>query len=1408
MTAVAGQRREMLLRRELSPEQQALVQQRLRGSLQRRDAARSIGKSGATEGPLSFGQQRFWFLDQLEPGQPVYHVCFGLRLAGRLDHAAVEYSVSEIVRRHEALRTRYESRNGSVVQVVDAPRRVPVPIAEIQHTGEKEIERHLMEEGNKPFNLCKGFPIRAKLFRVQAEQHVLLFTMHHIAADAWSIDLLLKEWSTLYDARVTGKHAELPELPIQYLDFARWQQESMRDEALKEQLAYWERRLGDQPAALDLPTDYARPTMPSHAGATLSRLLGPDLSVSLSKVAQQAGASKFMVLLAAFKVLLHRYSGQNDIVAGSPMSRRTVQETENLIGLFLNVSVLRTDVSGDPTFRELLVQVRQTTLEAFANQSVPFEKIVEHLQPSRDLSRTPFFQVMFTLQDPATPPLTLEAGVRAEAFELDLDVSPYELTLLMQEKESGLEATLEYKTELFSAETIERALQHYQRLLEGIAENPDARVSELSLLTSAERRQLLVEFNPRPVDFARDKCLHELFEAEAARTPEAPAVRFGSQMLTYCELNERANQLACHLGSLEVVVETPVGICMERSPEMIIAVLAILKAGGAYVPVEPDEPTERLGLKLRDAGVALLLTHESVVKSLGDEVLANGPTVVAVDRDEVAMAINRHSSQNIASKSRPENLAYIIYTSGSTGAPKGVMVEHRSLVNHSVGMARQFELNSTDRVLQFAPLSFDVSAEEIFPTLLTGGTLVLRPAGLAVAIQDFHPFLVNEGLSVLNLPTPYWSEWMSVMEEERLTLPESLRLVIVGSDTVTREHYARWQALAGDRVRWCNAYGTTEATITTTIYEPKRGESPGCVPIGRPAMNTQVYIFDGHGELAPIGVPGEIYVGGEEVARGYLNRPDATLANFLPDRFSRRPGAKLNRTGDFGRWRADGNIEFLGRRDNQVKIRGFRIETGEVEAALLKHPGVREAAVVPRFDARGEKCLVAYVVAKEESPQLVGKLLEFLRERLPGYMVPATVMILPALPRLNSGKIAIQALPLPHGERPDLEESFVAPSDSLEQKLANVWRQVLGVERVGVFDNFFNLGGHSLLAVRLFTEIEKLTGWSLPVLTLFQSPTVKGLADALRRMQSSEAPSLVVPIRGEGSKEPLFLAHGAGGGMLWGYANLAQYLDVERPVYAFNSLDSEGLDEFTTIEEMAAHYIQEMRAVQPRGPYHLGGYCFGGLVAYEMAQQLVGRGESVALLALMNATPPNSSFERVPLTAAWLGQFAVNSWHWFRHFFRWGSGHRRQFLARKVRVWRKRLLRRGDTARRTEIDAEDYIDLSDYSPQRRRLWDVHLRAAAKYIPSVYPGRVTVLRTELHPFLCSFDGTFGWAEYAQGGVTVKVVTGAHESILNEPHVQAVAAELNHCFDNGALNRVMVEADAARRPAIEATLMGSW
>jgi amino acid adenylation domain-containing protein len=1452
MKSVAGQREtgSVLLRREVSPEKQALIAKRLQrkeSSLLTSGSARSsIQKSEATEGPLSFGQQRFWFLEQLDPGQPVYNVCFGVRLTGRLNYPAVQAGLSEIVKRHEALRTAFTNREGTPVQRVMPAREVPVPVMEVEGADEEEFGRlgealrsreprqraegilraRLEEEAAKPFDLTKDLPLRAALFRLAPEKHILLVTMHHIATDAWSMQLLMEEWTELYSAHVEGREADLPELPIQYLDFARWQ----RQDQQAEQLAYWKGKLegshGFDLRSLGLKSE--RPLgasgLPSNRGATRSTVFRRELSDALQQLSRGEGASIFMALLAAFKALLYRYSGQEDIVVGSPISRRTQRQTEHLIGLFLNVAVLRTDISGDPTFRELLRRVRTTALEAYAHQNIPFERLVEELQPARDPSRTALFQVMFTFQDALMPARALgpfgpdeSSQLEVEAFDFDLPVAPFDLMLLMQESEEGLVATLEYKTDLFAAEVIERMLGHLGTLLEAIVRRPDARLSDLPLLTAAERRQLLAEFNSHAGEVTSGrpaKCVHELFEEQAARNPDARAVRFGAQTVSYGELNERANQLARYLRMLGVGIETRVGICMERSVEMITAVLGILKAGGAYVPFEPDEPRERLAFKLRDSGVEVLLTQARLLQIFAglDEPRTDrgksGLEVICMDRDHEAIA--RHGRDNPGERPRPNNLVYVIYTSGSTGAPKGVLIEHRCLVEHALEVARRFELNAADRVLQFAPLSFDVSAEEIFPTLATGGRLVLRPAGLAVSIQDFQPFVTNEKLTVLNLPTPYWGQWMAVMERENLPMPASLRLVIVGSDTVTSEQYAQWQKLSrrpreGGPVRWCNAYGTTEATITATIYEPESEEIPACVPIGRPMRHTQVYILDPRGQPVPIGVPGEIYIGGDEVARGYLNRPEATGVSFVPDIFSRRPGARLNRTGDFGRWRADGNIEFLGRRDNQVKIRGFRIELGEVEGALLAHAAVSEVVVVPREDASGEKRLVAYFVAREE--QIVSKLQQFLRQRLPAYMVPAAFVPLEKIPRLSSGKLNLDALPVPAAERPDLDEDFVAPSDSLEEKLANIWRQVLGLEKVGVNDNFFDLGGHSLLAIRLFAEIEKLTGWNLPVLSVFQSPTIKGLADIIRRTQSTERRSSILTVQPQGTKAPLFLVHGAGGGMLWGYANLAEHLGVDQPVYAFNSRGLDGLEEFATTEELAAQYVQELRAFQRQGPYYLGGYCFGGEVAFEMAQQLVAQGERVGLLALMNAMPPNSSFGKMRLSPLWGVRFVRNAWHWFGYFCRWTSQQKRSFIQRKMRVC-KRLLQ-GWLGRNGGRDglAELTVDLSLYSEEQRRLWDVHLRASDNYKPRSFPGSVVVFRTPFHPFFCSFDPTFGWNEFAEGGVTLKIVPGAHESILDEPYVQTTAAKLKECLEQAHAAGQNTQLQPSRVREIASTIVSS-
>ncbi|HMJ64315.1 MAG TPA: amino acid adenylation domain-containing protein, partial [Candidatus Binatia bacterium] len=1090
--------RGVLLRREISPEKQALLARRLRDGRRRAETpSPTLRKSCLIEAPLSHGQQRFWFLEQLEPGQPVYHVPLALRLSGPLDYDAAASSLTEIVRRHEALRTVFRTCDGAPVQIVTPPRAVATRIIDLQHAARDGQALHpaLAEEAARPFDLSRDLLLRAALFRLAPDSYVLLLTVHHIAADAWSIDLMLEEWAELYSAQLQNRLPELPELPIQYIDFALWQRQSVDQQA--RELAYWKEKLAQPPSPLELPVERARSTMPINHGGTRSIVLSRELSASLGQLSREAGATKFMTLLAAFNVLLHRYSGQEDIAVGSPVSRRTEQETERLIGLFLNVCVLRVDNSGKPNFRQLLDRVRKTALEAYAHQNIPFEKVIEELQPTRDASRTPLFDVMFTFQEGPVSAIRLPGGLLAEPFDFDLDVAPFDLTLLVRENDRELVAMMEYKTDLFSAEAVDRMLGHFRMLLEGIIENPNRPISELPLLTERERRQLLSEFNPPPTDYPREKCVHQLFEEQVVRTPKAMALKFGSHWLSYQELNERANQLAHYLQSFGVGPDKLVGICMERSPAVIIAVLGVLKAGGAYLPLESDEPQERLAFKLRDAAVEVLLTNHSAELKFE----SSRPKIIRLDAHE--NPINRCSRRNPSCTASADNLVYAIYTSGSTGKPKGVLVNHRSLVNHSIGFAGRFGLGLSDRVLQFAPLSFDVSAEEIFPTLLTGGTLVLRPAGLEVSIQDFHPFVVTEQITVLNLPTPYWNEWMILMDERDLQLAPTLRLVVVGSDTVTTQQYARWRRFSRPDVRWCNAYGTTEATITATLFEPDSEDLLPTVPVGRPTMNSQVYILDAHQCPVPIGVPGEIYIGGVEVARGYLNRPDATPSSFVPDMFSGEDGSLLNRTGDFGRWRADGNIEFLGRRDNQVKIRGFRIELGEIEGALLQHPAIKEALVLPREDVHGDKILVAWFVAKENSVQLVGKLLQFLKQHLPAYMIPAALVPMPESPRFASGKVDIKALPAHGSDRPDLEESFVAPRDSLEEKLANVWRQVLGLDKVGIHDNFFNLGGHSLLAVRLFAEIERLTGWNLPVLTLFQSPTIKELADVIRRTQST-----------------------------------------------------------------------------------------------------------------------------------------------------------------------------------------------------------------------------------------------------------------------------------------------------------------
>nr|QEO74542.1 condensation domain-containing protein [uncultured bacterium] len=1058
--------------------------------------------------PLSFAQQRLWFIDQLEPGNAAYNVPAAVRLRGRLNIPALEQSLSEIARRHEVLRTSFALRDGVPVQIVHEAEPMKLGIIDLGGLEEgervREAQRLASRESQEGFDLSTGPVWRAKLLRLGAEDHVVLLTMHHIVSDAWSISVLINDIAAIYEAYSEGRESPLEELEIQYGDYAAWQRGWLRGEALEGQLGYWREALAGAPEMLELPTDHSRPAVQSYRGAAESLMLPARLTEGMRQLGESEGVTLFMTMLAAFQTLLSRYTGQEEIVVGTPIAGRNRAEIENLIGFFVNTLVLRSKVSGERGFRELVGQVREVCLGAYAHQDLPFEKLVEELQPSRDLSRQPLFQVMFILQNApqrslALPKLTL-SPVGAED-----ETAHFELTLTMNETAEGLEATLEYNTDLFERQSIKRMMGHFHRLLEGIVNDPDQHLSELPLLTEAERRQLLYEWNDTRAPFPSHLCLHHLFEAQVERTPEAPAVAHEDEQLSYGELNARANQLARHLRSLGVGPESLVGILLERSLEMIVSLLGVLKAGAAYVPLDPAYPAERLSFMIEDAGLSLLLTQKHLV----DGLVAQQTTLIELAAEAKTLAAQ--SVENLPRAVAADNLGYAIYTSGSTGRPKGVMVMHRSLVNYVLTVAERLELRAGDRFLQFAPLSFDVSVEEIFTSLLTGATVVLRSE--VSSTTNFSQLLEQERVTIFELPTAFWQEWLHELDKVGERLPECVRLVIVGGERAQPERLAMWNRVAGQRVSLIHVYGLTETTVTSLTYQMGREteEQNSRLPLGHPVANTQVYLLDEAGQPVPIGVSGELHVGGEGLARGYLRRADLTAERFIPNPYSEERGARLYRTGDIGRYLADGSVEFLGRRDEQVKIRGFRIEPGEVEAKLSAHPGVREAVVIALEDAGGDKHLAAYLTS-EDADLSASSLRSYLQQQLPEYMVPSVYVFVDELPLTPNGKIDKRGLPAPDPGRAIHDEAFETPQTPVEEMLAGIWAELLKLNRIGINDNFFTLGGHSLLAMRIISRVRQAFHVEIPLRSLFETPTVAGLAHNIELASRSSSPLDLPPL--------------------------------------------------------------------------------------------------------------------------------------------------------------------------------------------------------------------------------------------------------------------------------------------------------
>ena len=1038
--------------------------------------------------PLSFSQEQLWFLHQLTPEEPVYNEPCTIRLQGAINIDALEKALNEIIKRHESLRTRFITVDGQPVQAIAPPDTFNLPVVDLrvfpQELREAEALQIATKEAKLLFDLTTSPLLRATLMQLGDFDYRLFLTFHHIITDGVSIySVFLKELAALYEAFSTGRLSPLAPLPVQYADFAVWQRQWLTQEILESQLDYWKQQLADLPV-LQLPYDHPRPKKGTFRGARQCLVLSFDLTQALKTLSQQEGVTLYMTLLAAFKTLLYRYTGQDDIVVGTFSANRNRPELEGLIGCFLNTLVLRTDMSGTPSFRELLKRVRQVTLGAYAHEDLPFEKLVQTLQPERNLSQNPLFQVAFAPQPPMP---SLNSGWTINQLDIQTDTAKFDLSLDVEERPEGIIGRLEYNTDLFDANTISRMIGHFQTLLEAIVANPEQRVSELPLLTEAERQQLLVEWNNTFAEYPQDKCIHQLFEAWAQQQPDAVALVKENQQLTYGELNRRANKIAHYLQSLGVGSEVLVGLCVERSFEMIVGLLGILKAGGAYVPLDPAYPSERLAFMLEDTSVSVLLTQVRLVESLPQ----HQARVLCLDRDWEVIA--QHSEENPTSGVTPDNLAYLMYTSGSTGKPKGVSVIHQGVVR-LVKETNYANLRAEEVFLQLAPISFDASTFEIWGSLLNGARLVVMPPHTP-SLQELGQALRQYQITTLWLTAGLFH----LMVEEQLEDLKNLRQLLAGGDVLSVPHVKKvLQELKGCIL--INGYGPTENTTFTCCYPITEPSLVGnTVPIGRPIANTQVYLLDDQLQPVPIGVPGELYIGGDGLARGYLNRPDLTAQKFIDNPFSDNPSDRLYKTGDLARYLPDGNIEFLGRIDNQVKIRGFRIELGEIEAVLAQHPDVLQAVVIVREDNPGNKYLAAYLVPKLEAaaPPKSSELRSFLLAKLPDYMVPGAFVFLEAMPLTPNGKIDRRVLPAPDSSLRELEDKFVAPSTPTEEVLAAIWAEVLGLQQVGINDNLFELGGHSLLATQIISRIREAFSIELPLRHLFEAPTIASLSQAI-----------------------------------------------------------------------------------------------------------------------------------------------------------------------------------------------------------------------------------------------------------------------------------------------------------------------
>jgi amino acid adenylation domain-containing protein len=1332
-----------------------------------------ISQSVNRDSGLSFAQQRMWLLEQIDPNSAAYLVPTTQRLTGKLNIGVLQQSLDAIVARHEALRTNFlTSSDGNPIQIIGEPRSVELKIIELTGSQEEEVQRLLNHEARHPFNLTSDLMLRATLLKVEPNEHILLLVMHHIASDGWSIGILWEQLAAIYEALLNNNPPDLPKLPIQYADFAAWQNQWLSKQVIDTQLDYWKNQLkGATP--LELPTDQPRPAVQNHQGAYQSLVLPKQLTVDLKALSRRSDSTLFMTLLTAFKTLLYRYTAQEDIVIGTPIAGRNQTETEDLIGCFINTLVLRTDVMGNPTFLELLSRVRKVALDAYAHQDIPFEKVVEELHPQRNLSRSPVFDVMFNFIN--TPQTTLEfPGLTLTPVELNEPESIFSMTLYLEEHLGDVSLQLVYQKAIFSAARMTSLLNQFQYLLEQIVATPESPISSYSLVTP--KSQTLLP-NPSAVLLEPEyELVTAMFTAQANRIPEHPAVSQGSSSWNYSELSKSAHQLARVLVSQGVKQGEVVAVFGQRSFGAIAGMMGVLLSGGVLLNIDPKLPVHRQQVMLQEAKAKCLLYIDSESR---EKPKWQSVDIITVDPDTgVSLYIDNESLQ--LPKLSGDDPAYIFFTSGTTGVPKGVLGCHKGMGHFLTWQRQTFKVGQKDRSAQLTGFSFDVILRDVFLPLTSGATLCLPKEGDELEPARILRWLEQEQISLIHTVPSLAQSWLvNVPADVSL---RALRCVFFAGEPLKDTLIRQWRETFPQSGEIVNLYGPTETTMAKCYYRVTPDTPQKVQPIGSPLPETQALIFAENNQMCGIGEPGQIVIRTPFRSLGYINTSISDSSRFVKNPNRNDEQDLLYYTGDRGRYRPDGSLEILGRMDRQVKIRGVRIELREIETVLGEHPLVRSVVVIAREDQPGDQRLVAYIVPQQQVT--INELRRFLNQKLPTYMIPSAFVMLEALPLTPNGKVDRLALPVPD-QRQEVEESFVAPQNELEYQLTKIWEEVLGLQAIGVRDNFFELGGHSLLAVKLFWQIQKSFGINLPLATLFQSGTVEALASIIREEQNladvthqkkrSASWSSLVPIQPKGDKPPFFCIHAMGGNVL-SYYELSRHLGDKQPFYGLQSQGLDGQAPNTVLEDMASHYLKEIQTVQPKGPYFLGGHSFGGLVAYEIAQQLYKQGEQVDLLVLFDTPVPGVEL-RLPL----LQRVPIH----LKKLFQQGPS----YFGKKIKAWLpwltlmlKNKLRIASGKPIEDVEAllpHDIVRLANHE------------ARDKYIIQPYPGKLTVLGVsgdmresdDGYPGIgYKLDPNYGWTDnLVKGGFSVQIVPGNHVSMLTEPHVQVLAEKLKLCLE---------------------------